>query len=308
MALAGSAVAVIWLPSARAVTSKNACYAGVPRLNAAKTRVVDSGYCVVNGKRVTASFRYGVSQADSYQNPCGKTLTGTGAAAVLASGVYKVTATFQAVKLGATVIRSKPVTKSFVLGSRVLQCGKLDPNNTPLWPQVCDYPFNPADTTDVCGKIVTDKPSGIVNFPMWGSRPQVDGLTVRMPDLLTPSGGCKMKTQIPASKGFKLMGSPIFSAFYDCPDGFHLAPFVYIYYDAPGSSVTTCSLTDKNIRGSNQLTQFTLPASSADWGGNLYVVWKMLIFNKDGLVAHIFSDKTITLKGNRNACPQLLSG
>jgi hypothetical protein len=287
--------------------SASGCFVKAPSLNATKTKVVAGGYCLVRGKRMSATLKYGVSQEDSGRYPCGKTLTGSGSSAPLSSGIYRATATFQAVsrtKVGGKYLRSKPVTKVFVIGGNDWQCGKLDPGNPPTASVMCDQRANPQILAN-CGRLFLMGTSGSsASFPMWGSMPLVVGQEVLAPSILSPSGSCRGRDAIPSSTKGTMMGLPVHADSWRCSDGWFVPPELSLYF-YPSDGSASCSFVGRtSLLYGGELSRFSLPKDSADWGGQLNIVWRMQP-NKGGDTASMISVKVISFHGSNNACSEL---
>jgi len=295
----------------QSVTIRNGCTAGpLTVARPSDTVSLTRGQCYKSGRPIATVVPYRYTQSDDEGVVCGSVSGKTGRSFTpRISGTYSVRATFTVTpKYKDSGIRPKSVSSQLLMSHSRLKCGKLDPANPPGFAQMCDYQFNdPQNPADNCGSVIKSANSTYMgNYPTWNSKPRVDGLTIKAPTFVSPSGRCTQMNQISQSRGFRWMGQPIFTAYWDCDDGLSIAPLVYLYYYGPGASSATCSFGERNLNLGGEYTQFTLPDVSTSWGGTLYVVWKMLVsYNQGPYVAHVFADKMIPLSGTTDACAEL---
>jgi len=298
--------------TARGAARTTGCFVRPPSLNFNKSKLVAGGYCVVGGQKVSSVIHYGVTQEDSSRYACGQTLNGVGSTVPLKSGIYQVTSTFMVAsrsKFKGKILRSRPLTSTLLIGSRVLQCGKLNQTNTPTTTKVCDYQQIYTFPDVACGSLIKSPNSGYTGgYPMWSSKPFYQNFTVYAPSFISPSGSCSRVGDPPNSEhpAFTWMGTGVFRAYWNCSDGLSIFPLLYVYYYAPGANPdgpATCSYGEQNLWLGGEYSQFQLPLDSVGWGGKLYVEWRMLVsYHHGAYISQTYADKVISFTGSNNAC------
>ena len=285
-------------PRAEAIAAADTgCVLQAPRLSSGL--VSDSARCQSNGKPVLARLSYTYRQLDQQKSVC-SAADGTGASfKPKIPGTYTLQVTFTAKPAVRNSLVRVSRSKSFALGSRVTNCTKLKSSN-PLPPeQMCGYQFSTGET---CG-VAVRKTSDTEPLPTWDSKPTIVGNTVYAPTFASLSARCSETVQVPLSKHLTWLGEPVYSAYYTCGNGMLLAPQVFVYYAPNGVfDNSSCSAKTNTIQLGGEFTRFSVPA---DWGGNLAVVWEMLIYDKGLFLGYIYADNSFQLTGTVNGCPEL---
>jgi len=313
---------------------KNQCVVRIAQPSGSADKITASGICYgANGQIVPAGKLHHVyTEFDAYDNQCGAFAANGAAFTPQIAGSYSVSVRYTlAPREKGSKIKPGSSKASFVLSNGQLQCGhKIGalPSS-----QLCDYGNTAAGfgNGDICGTMEYE--SGyqpLADMPVLGSKPVIKGINgnvVYDPAILTNTGYCSQNLVLPAFVTFLWMGSTVQPMQWDCPGGWTVVPFVYVYYEQPphnaicyGPNIKTG---DSYVAGADNLpqsgsfSQFSLPNTGANswrnWGGILGIVVKAWFYppganpQKGGLpVATEFADMTDWLKtGGTNACNQL---
>ncbi len=291
----------------KAATVKNGCTAGPVSVSGSSNKVSIKGECYKAGHTIPTIVRYGYTQSDDAGALCGSVTGKTGR-----SFIPKIAGTY-AVRVAITVgpagkntgIRPRKLTANLVLSDTQLQCGQVVVGHYPTIAQLCDFELDRQLYTP-CGSVWqldTSIPSQ--TSPMWSSKPRLKGLVVLAPSLISPSGNCQVKNALPASTNGTMMGQPQQAEYWHCSDGFSIFPRVDLQF-IPTDGSPACTLSGlHDLLYGGEYTKFSLPPDSAQWGGELRIIWKMQA-NKDLDTYVNNADKSVTFSGGSgNACNEL---